>query len=553
MNSQEVWLIEVNDRIYEANFEEVVQWINEGAIQPDDKIKRGNLRWLEAGKVPLLYEHFQAAQLSEESSNSVINSNAESDQIFTNSQIENYQTGNKQNGSFVQVSVNKHAPSDINSGEASGVAPLNDNQFDLIACSIHTELEPVYICEICDNLFCKTCPNSFGSSVKLCPSCGGMCIPYTGQERNKEKITGAVNKPYKRNEKTINQTNESEAKLKIEDVRNALKYPFKFLPDYFIGSALLISLIIGLSLTALGGTAMHFATVGFAVAAMMLTFCVLAKIVENFTQKNFSNYFLPRLNKYNIWEDVIHPSLLSVGVYLISFGLFFAVTLGAGFYARYKVSNNLEDVEMEMRQTNDRVNSILKNSQKNLDDSNKNQNDPLTSNIDNPPVKTPHLDEIIKDRKENYTQSIFGENYLGDNQELEKLAISIMRLSVAFQMPILFTFIFGLFYFPAAGAIAGSTRSFVKTLNPFLGFKTIKKFGLDYFKIILTSLLFVGVSFAAATGFYLLFSGFNFKFAGILSAIIVGSLFTFYFWIVFSYLLGSAVYNQSVNASVSDL
>jgi hypothetical protein len=44
MHPHEVWQIEVADRIYEAEVEELIEWIKEGAVQPDDKIRKGNLR-----------------------------------------------------------------------------------------------------------------------------------------------------------------------------------------------------------------------------------------------------------------------------------------------------------------------------------------------------------------------------------------------------------------------------------------------------------------------------------------------------------------------------
>src|SRR5688572_13861303 len=58
--SNEIWQAEVLGQIYETNLEELTQWITEGALLPDDKVRRGNLRWLEAGKVPPLMPFFNA-------------------------------------------------------------------------------------------------------------------------------------------------------------------------------------------------------------------------------------------------------------------------------------------------------------------------------------------------------------------------------------------------------------------------------------------------------------------------------------------------------------
>ena len=62
-HTPETWQVNVNGQIYETNFEGLVCWINEGALHPQDKVRRGNLRWLEAGKIPALFGFFNAKEL----------------------------------------------------------------------------------------------------------------------------------------------------------------------------------------------------------------------------------------------------------------------------------------------------------------------------------------------------------------------------------------------------------------------------------------------------------------------------------------------------------
>ena len=45
---KEIWQVDAGGQIYEASFEEMAQWIFEGSILPQDMVKRGNLRWIEA-------------------------------------------------------------------------------------------------------------------------------------------------------------------------------------------------------------------------------------------------------------------------------------------------------------------------------------------------------------------------------------------------------------------------------------------------------------------------------------------------------------------------
>ena len=551
MNSQDIWQIQVNERVYDANFEEVVEWINEGAILPEDKIRRGNLRWIKANKVPELYEYFHAETLGAEFPNAVFNEESESAEIYTNFQVEDFEKSTKQNIVSAQVSGSdnllRFGSRALSVKEISTVENIST---DLIACSVHPELEPAFICEICNVLYCKTCPHSFGSSVKLCLDCGGLCVPYTGQVGSEDKMHGSVNKPYRRTEKTEQQSGAfDEAQLKKEDLINALKYPLNFFTSFLIGAGLLVLLMFGVGLAIFGGKVFAAAASIFGLSAITLTFCVLAKIVENFSQKKFTQNFLPKVNRYNIWEDIIHPGFLSFAVYFVSFGLFAAITIGAGFYAQHKFMSELENVEAGMRQTDSRLNAVKNKMQSGTDIPDAPQNARFSADTNLQAAKTPDLEKMIETNKEKSFQEIFGANYLGDNEDLKKSVQSFMRISVPFHLPMLFAFIFGIVYFPAASSIAGSTRSFRKTVSPLSAVRTIKKFGLDYLKILILSMIFMVISVIVIFGCYSLLLNYNFKLAGIILAITLGSVTAFYFWIVFSYFLGMAVFNKSKNAA----
>src|SRR4051812_35294417 len=54
------WTVDVSGQTYDASMNDLIQWIDEGALLPADKVRRGNLRWIEAGKVPQLIPYFEA-------------------------------------------------------------------------------------------------------------------------------------------------------------------------------------------------------------------------------------------------------------------------------------------------------------------------------------------------------------------------------------------------------------------------------------------------------------------------------------------------------------
>ena len=54
------WTVDVSGQTYDASMDDLIQWIDEGALLSGDKVRRGNLRWIEAGKVPQLIPYFEA-------------------------------------------------------------------------------------------------------------------------------------------------------------------------------------------------------------------------------------------------------------------------------------------------------------------------------------------------------------------------------------------------------------------------------------------------------------------------------------------------------------
>src|SRR6187200_1694161 len=54
------WQIEVAGSVYQASLEELPSWIADGSLQPADKVRKGNLRWIEASKVPVMAPLFEA-------------------------------------------------------------------------------------------------------------------------------------------------------------------------------------------------------------------------------------------------------------------------------------------------------------------------------------------------------------------------------------------------------------------------------------------------------------------------------------------------------------
>ena len=145
----EIWQVDVNGTVYDAAFGELPEWIDGGSLLPADKVRKGNLRWIEARRVPSLVPFFNAKEKGEPMPYVVTVTEAE------------------------PVVAEQTAVVEPVVAEPVSSAPAV--AFDPTRCSLHADRESFYLCDGCANGFCKECPTSYGSSVKICPLCGAMC------------------------------------------------------------------------------------------------------------------------------------------------------------------------------------------------------------------------------------------------------------------------------------------------------------------------------------------------------------------------------------------
>jgi hypothetical protein len=54
----EIWQAEIEETVHTLGFDDLAALISSGMLLPGDKVRRGNLRWLEAGRVPALDAYF---------------------------------------------------------------------------------------------------------------------------------------------------------------------------------------------------------------------------------------------------------------------------------------------------------------------------------------------------------------------------------------------------------------------------------------------------------------------------------------------------------------
>src|ERR1044072_9207300 len=63
----EVWQLMTHDGVYQADLPTLKQWVAEGIVLPTDKVRKGALNWIEAGRAPSLRRAFAGEEVPEPS------------------------------------------------------------------------------------------------------------------------------------------------------------------------------------------------------------------------------------------------------------------------------------------------------------------------------------------------------------------------------------------------------------------------------------------------------------------------------------------------------
>ncbi len=159
--------------------------------------------------------------------------------------------------------------------------------------------------------------------------------------------------------------------------------------------------------------------------------------------------------------------------------------------------------------------------------------------------KAEEMNQIIQNTRKAQLESTVGKAPDTVTKERADLVKKILGYGAVFILLGGACLLWGLFYFPAACAVAGYTRSFGATLNPAVGLDTIRRLGADYAKILVMCLVVALMAVFVGGVLSAVLSAFDMPGVGNLPANAIGSLFTFYFSIVFSCIIGFALYKAA--------
>src|SRR5688500_11327244 len=58
----EIWQVQTHDGLYQADLPTLKQWVAEGAVVATDRVRKGSLNWIEAGRAPMLRRVFSGEE-----------------------------------------------------------------------------------------------------------------------------------------------------------------------------------------------------------------------------------------------------------------------------------------------------------------------------------------------------------------------------------------------------------------------------------------------------------------------------------------------------------
>jgi hypothetical protein len=564
INPNESWHVDVNGEVFETNFQGLVDWISEGSLLRMDKVRRGNLRWLEAGKIPLLYGFFNAMDMGQpmpqiqfSTSEGEAPQEIQTEQVgsvtavtesplpapnFTPTQnfptpqtsftpannftlneslppTQHFQAPYQNN--FNQIPPTEHFNPHQNFNEPQFAPPMPEAG----VCLVHNDAEASYICETCVNYFCKACPKGYGGSVKICPMCGSMCTLITQLKQTHVQ--------------SVQFQNDMREGFGIADLGRAMAYPFKFKASLFFGSFLFMLFTLGQTASGSGSFMMLGAVIICFMLANMMTFGVLANTVESFSQGKIGGNFMPSWDDFSLWDDMIHPFFLSLGVYIVSFGLTIALIVGGAYFMWNTISATIDKEKPNAFEQLERAQDA-QNVGKNPANSN---SAPVWMN-DNDKAKQADLENMRKQLEVDKMKT-FASATSGEEIPIQQVIVTLFRTGGIFIIPLILSLLWGIFYYPAACCVAGYTRSFMATVNPTVGMDTIKRLGVDYVKILGMFLLLIFIGSCIGFILEMIFAPFNLPGMGNLPATAIGSWINYYIAVVFAVLLGYLLYKNT--------
>lgn len=479
----ETWRVSTVEGVFEADLETLRQWILEGCVQPTDKVTKGNMNWIEAGKAPMLRAAFAGERVPIAAP-----------------------TAPAAVADFPHVAVEATPPGEFPAETSSQDVAASDFVPDAFpdesaspdVCHNHPQVATKYVCWSCLQGFCEGCARFVSNSkIPLCPVCGDLCKIYAA-ERSR-----------------VQREQFQDSGFGFADFARALRYPLQHKVALCFGAGLYgLMLLAGFR--------------GRIVASVMMFGCI-SHVISNVAWGRLHKSFMPDFSEFSVWDDVAVPIGLGIGITIVTWGPAIVLILALIFgvvSSGFSPASALQPPAANSDQLNeDDLNTLL---------------DP---NAD--PTKQAEASKKLDQLRPGHDISREAERSkqeLSDPLGEFKALFGYFRAPIVIVLLLIVAIIWGIFYYPMALAVAGYTQAFGSVINPLVGLDTIKRMGLTYFKAFGLVLLVQIVGGITGIVVAIILSPFALPFVGNLPAMFVDGSLTFYFNLVIACVLGLSLF-----------
>jgi hypothetical protein len=482
----EIWQVRIQGQVYETDGETLKKWVGEGMLQPTDHVKKGSLNWIEAGLAPLLRPVFSGEE-------TIISPLSDAPDAPVSHAPVPPAPSPAQASAQIASLMQEHGITPVLSAAEISLPASN-------ACHFHPQLEPKFICRICSALFCRECPNFIGTSkVPLCKLCGDLCKPLDEVKEQK------AHRQFQ------------SSGFGFQDFRSALLYPFQNKTGLICGAAFYGFLLLA----------------GFRgrILASAVLFGCISIVINKVAYGKMDRNFLPDLSEFSMWDDVIMPALLGIGVGIVTLGptillvvaLLFGVFGGAAQTPTPPAPEG-QTAQQEEQLTQEDFDALVRGDDPERDAETAKKLERLRP--------TYQMAQEAKKSEESQAQT-FG--VLAQFTGGPLLVVLLLLAALAWAV----------FYYPMALAVAGYTEDFASVVNPLIGLDTIRRMGFNYVKAFLmyAGVQLVGLVIGLVVG--LVTAPFQMPFVGNLPATFLDGMITFYTSLVVACILGLALFKSA--------
>ena len=493
----EVWRVSTIEGIFETDLETLKQWISEGCVLPTDKVSKGTLNWIDAGRAPMLRAAFSGDFTPQPPPEPVY------PEATGGWQVPPRFDGMSSAGPTPESRSDTQPPSSESTSYESTSdtpPPISDGfSSSTNTCRNHPESAAHFICRMCNATWCETCPRFVsGSKIPLCPSCGDLCKVY------KEVTNKAAQSEFQA------------SGFGLADFGRAIRYPFQHKAALF-GGALVYGFLL---LAGFRGT----------VVAWMIMFGCISHVISQVSWGRLNRSFMPDFSEFSPWDDLVMPLFLGIGITIVTWGPIIALVIALlfGVMSGPGAPKIVPGQEMAAGQDSGPTPDELA---------------PLTD----PNADPKELEEANKKLNNLQPGSQIAQEAKRSQEENEPGAAVSMLLpylgaGILLLVLILLCLGWAFFYYPMALTVAGYTQSFGSVINPLVGLDTIRRMGLTYFKAFGMVVVVQVVALIASVIISFVTSPFNLPFVGNLPANFINGTATFYFNLVIACVLGLSLY-----------